>query len=77
MTTAIVYSYLLIIECFSPQVRVGFCLTEELLERVAWAPERHVDSHVGVGEAGERTLQFATDLKISFSNNTTQVSSRS
>ena len=57
-----------------PQVQVGFCLTEQLLEKVARPPADDVSCHVDISDTGERTLRFNTDLRIVFSNESIQVS---
>ena len=57
-------------------MKVSFCITREQIARVKKmrAGEEHPDGSVYILEdSGERRLEFKKDLKIEFSNKTSQV----
>ena len=58
------------------QLKVGFCLSEELVRKVnelSAEHERDDGTQLSATKDGDRKLVFKQDLKVEFSNNTTQV----
>ena len=58
------------------QLKVGFCLSEELVRKVNELSAEHEEddgTRLTATEDGDRKLIFKQDLKVEFSNNTTQV----
>lgn len=61
---------------FFCQLKVGFCLSEELVRKVNEPSAEHEQddgTRLTATEDGDRKLIFKQDLKVEFSNNTTQV----
>ena len=67
---------MLLFTFFFCQLKVGFCLSEQLVRKVnELSAEREEDdgTRLSATEDGDRKLIFKQDLKVEFSNNTTQV----